>query len=364
LDADGVSALSFAQAQEKARLWFSEVAIAASGEAGTNGPYTVSDAARDYMDWFSDHRKGVKETQYTINGHILPDLGELEVSKLTATKLRKWHQEIAKSPARLRTRPGISQRYRQASNDPEEIRPRRSTANRNLTVLKAILNHAWHEGRVANDDAWRRVKPFQGVDTARARYLSADECVRLVNACDPDLRALVQAALFTGCRYAELTRVTAADFNSDAGTLTIRQAKSGKPRHVVLDSKGQRFFSSMVAGRSSTATIFLRENGSKWGRSYQRRPLNNACKRAGIVPSANFHALRHTYASHLVMNGAPLHVVSENLGHSDTRMVEKHYAHLKPSYVADAIRAAAPNLGIETESTVKRINFRRSSDSP
>ena len=43
------------------------------------------------------------------------------------------------------------------------------------------------------------------------------------------------------------------------------------------------------------------------------------------------------------MNGAPLQVVAHNLGHSDTRMVEKHYVHLQPSYVADTIRAAAPS---------------------
>jgi hypothetical protein len=45
------------------------------------------------------------------------------------------------------------------------------------------------------------------------------------------------------------------------------------------------------------------------------------------------------------MNGVPLLVVAKNLGHSDTRMVEKHYGHLAPSYVADAIRAGAPRFG-------------------
>jgi hypothetical protein len=47
------------------------------------------------------------------------------------------------------------------------------------------------------------------------------------------------------------------------------------------------------------------------------------------------------------MNGTPLMVVAKNLGHADTRMVEKHYGHLAPSYVADAIRAGAPRFGIE-----------------
>jgi integrase len=45
------------------------------------------------------------------------------------------------------------------------------------------------------------------------------------------------------------------------------------------------------------------------------------------------------------MNGAPLPVIAANLGHSDTRMTEKHYAHLAPSYVAETIRATMPNMG-------------------
>jgi site-specific recombinase XerD len=70
--------------------------------------------------------------------------------------------------------------------------------------------------------------------------------------------------------------------------------------------------------------------------------MKDACERARIEPPANFHALRHTYANLTIMNGAPLMVVARNLGHADTRMVEKHQGHMAPSYVADAIRAAAP----------------------
>jgi integrase len=59
----------------------------------------------------------------------------------------------------------------------------------------------------------------------------------------------------------------------------------------------------------------------------------------------SFHILRHSWASLAVMAGVPLLVVAKNLGHADTRMVEKHYGHLAPSYIADAIRAGAPRFG-------------------
>jgi hypothetical protein len=45
------------------------------------------------------------------------------------------------------------------------------------------------------------------------------------------------------------------------------------------------------------------------------------------------------------MAGMPLMVVARNLGHADTRMVERHYGHLAPSFIADAIRASAPRFG-------------------
>jgi len=57
-----------------------------------------------------------------------------------------------------------------------------------------------------------------------------------------------------------------------------------------------------------------------------------ACRTANITPAAGFHIIRHTSASHWAMAGVPLNVVAHNLGHADTRMTEKHYAHLAPSY--------------------------------
>ncbi len=81
--------------------------------------------------------------------------------------------------------------------------------------------------------------------------------------------------------------------------------------------------------------------------------MHEACERAKINPEISFHGLRHTWASHAVMRGVPLMVVAKNLGHSDTRMVERHYGHLAPSYVADAIRQGAPVFQFDaTDQTV------------
>jgi integrase len=66
--------------------------------------------------------------------------------------------------------------------------------------------------------------------------------------------------------------------------------------------------------------VFLRADGGVWGTSHQKRPLDEASKRAGISPAVNFHILRHTHGSHLAMSGVPMGVVAAQLGHADTRM--------------------------------------------
>jgi integrase len=58
------------------------------------------------------------------------------------------------------------------------------------------------------------------------------------------------------------------------------------------------------------------------------------------------------------MNGAPLKVVAKNLGHSDTRMVEKHYGHLAPSFIAEAIRAGARRFGFRPKPKLATLGGR------
>jgi integrase len=146
----------------------------------------------------------------------------------------------------------------------------------------------------------------------------------LTNACPPDFRSLVIGALLSGCRYGELTAMIVEDFNRDAGTLQVRMSKSSKTRHVVLTSEGRDFVSALAAGRPGDAQLFSRSNGKPWGESEQQRPLAVACEAATIDPPVSFHGLRHTYASRLAMRGVPLVVIASQLGHTDTRMVEKH----------------------------------------
>ena len=93
--------------------------------------------------------------------------------------------------------------------------------------------------------------------------------------------------------------------------------------------------------------MLLRDDGQPWGSSHQQRPLAAACRAARIEPPVTFHGLRHTWASQRIMRGLPVMVAAQVLGHSDTRMVERHYGHLARGYVQQAIERTGMALGDE-----------------
>ena len=342
-DADGRTVLSFGQAQQEVQKRKPQA-----------GPVTVREVVERYLRDLED-RTGVYDAGSRARSIIFPQLGDDKVAALTTERLRKWLADLAKTPVRKRTSRGERQQYCVLDTSDEGRRRRRASANRTLTVLKAALNKGWHDGDVASDEVWRRVKPFKSVARARARYLTVEECQRLINAADGEFRLLVQAALFTGCRYSELARLTAGDFNASAGTVHIGKSKSGRPPDVYLTDEGAGFFRSLAIGRGSAELLFRMPAGMPWRDLRQRGPMQIACERARIKPAAGFHALRHTWASLAIMAGMPLVVAARNLGHASTKMVEAHYGHLAPNYVADAVRQHAPQFGIKSDRKVAAL---------
>lgn len=343
-DADGIAVLTYFEAQDKVR---------SLGRLQVRGRsrYTVAEAMQDYLATLNP--KAVASTKWTIEAHIKPKLGPRLLSELTTAELRQWHQGLAKAPPRSRGK----ERAIDADN-PESLRRRKATANRILTVLKAALNRAYHDELAASDEAWRKVKPFAKADAPKIRYLAAAEAKRLINAADPEFRPLVRAALLTGARYGELVSMTVGDYDDDGGTVHLRYTKSGEARHVPLTAEGQKFFARLSAGRAGDAPLFAKQDGTRWGKSHQCRPMREACSHAKITPPCSFHDLRNTYGALLAMRGVPIKVIAEALGHADTRITEKHYAHLSKGYVAETIRKHLPRFGGRTDNVV-RLEKRR-----
>jgi hypothetical protein len=261
-DADGV--LSFGQAQERAK---------ARQTADAVGSLTVQQAVESYLESKEADGRDIVDSRCRAVAHIYPALGPKECADLTTDQIRKWHRGLAKVPPRARTKPGKEQQYRKFNGDQESVRRRQASANRVLTILKAALNHAFNEGKVTSDAAWRKVEPYKGVEAARLRYLTVEEAKRLINACDPEFRKLVQAALQTGACYGQLAQLLASDFNTDSGTVRMRTRKGDgteKVSHATLTDEGARFVRQLCARLAASDLMFR----NTYAAGYESRKLD------------------------------------------------------------------------------------------
>ncbi len=350
-DADGVKILDFRQAQDQARVWLRTV----EGGVAIKAAYTVGDALDDYLAAFT--KKDLANTRRRAEQFIRPALGCVKLSRLTSAQVRGFLNERAATPARLRTRKGEEQRLRPLITA-EARRRRMATANRDLTVLKAALNLAFSNGCIASDQAWKVVKPFKDVDGARLHYLSDDEARRLVNACGPEFRPIVQASLLTGARWGELRSITVGDVDPRSRSVRLRETKGGKARDCYLEAEGLALFEAQSLGKASVDLAFPGPGGKRWTDATQIRRMMIACEAGKLAPTT-FHDLRRTFGARLALAGVPMAVMAQALGHRDERITRKHYAHLSPSYVANTVREHAAGMGIVDMSHVNVTPIRK-----
>lgn len=341
---NGLDILSSEQAKDAARAWMKTLQVIGVAPAG---PSTVNDILDKYLAARgAEGMKSLYDARSRAKTHIRPALGKLLVTQLTVEKVRQWRDSLVSDTKLRRT----SKRAEKVNvqkvdlSDPETLRRRRDTANRTLTTLKSALNWAFRERLVQDDTAWRLVLPYRGTTSARVRFLSTAEQKALLEAAEGDLRTLVAAALMTGARFGELACLKVRDFDRSNGSVFVAESKSGKARHIPLTAGGVSLFERCTDKRAGDEPLLTRD-GQAWKAATYQRPFKAAVA-AAKLERISLHELRHSYASTMVRAGAPLIVVAEALGHADTRMVDRHYAHLAPSYVAETIRRTAPNLQI------------------
>ena len=142
-----------------------------------------------------------------------------------------------------------------------------------------------------------------------------------------------------------------ADYDPAAGMLLIRAAKGGRSRHVYPNDEGLALFERLAAGRSSSDFVLTNEAGGQWAKSMQIRRMRQAC-RAARLPHMSFHGLRHTNAALSVMGGMSLQITAASLGHADSRLTERFYAHLSPDHIAKEVRRASPRFGLGSDEHV------------
>ncbi|OLB66012.1 MAG: hypothetical protein AUH96_08485, partial [Nitrospirae bacterium 13_2_20CM_2_61_4] len=232
-----------------------------------------------------------------------------------------WAREFGSRPLGQITRTEIEawRREKMASCRP-------ATINRDLSRLRHMLNLAV-EWELLEESSMQGIK-FLRENNARTRYLSLEECQRLIASCiAPHIRALVGVALHSGMRLGEILNLRWYDLDFASGFILVRDSKNGESRHVPMDATLSALFRA-YPHRLGTDLVF---SSSRGGRIVDvRTGFLNSCKRVGLT-DLHFHDLRHTFASQFVMAGGDLYILKEILGHKSLAMTTR-YSHLSPTY--------------------------------
>src|SRR5947208_12024567 len=208
---------------------------------------------------------------------------------------------------------------------------RPATINRDLSRLRRMFSLAVEWGLL--EESPMKSMKFLRENNARTRYLSLEECQRLIANCiAPHIRALVGVALHSGMRLGEILNLRWYDLDFASGFILVRDSKNGESRHVPMDATLSALFRA-YPHRLGTDLVFSSRCG---GHIVDvRTGFLNSCKRAELT-DLHFHDLRHTFASQFVMAGGDLYTLKEILGHKSITMTQR-YAHLSPTYKIKAI---------------------------
>jgi len=211
-----------------------------------------------------------------------------------------------------------------------------STFNKYLELLKSALNKAM-EWDLLPENTLQKMKSLKSRSAKKVRFFTKEEISEILEASDEFMGKVIRIFLYTGMRLGELVNLTWDDIDFDNRLLHIQSKeqftpKSKKPRSIPINDQLYQILTSLPRRGK-----YVFDNGQDQplyrGQVYYDR-LVTLLRRLGI--KGKVHDLRHTFASHLVMNGVNLKVVQELLGHSSITMTEI-YAHLAPSSLQEAV---------------------------
>ncbi|MBT3182768.1 MAG: site-specific integrase, partial [Deltaproteobacteria bacterium] len=240
----------------------------------------------------------------------------------------------------------------------------KSTVNKNLELLRTIFNYNIKRRRILynpvsiiglfkqqapNTDYWEKQEARQFLEYVEGKYVSTGN----------DLKPLYVLALNTGMRAGEVLALSWRDVDLNTGLITVRRSydshqkcikdttKGFKVRHVPINNALYAELSKMKKS-SKSDLVFSTISGNPKDRSNVTHYFQRDSKEAG-VRKIRFHDLRHTFASHFMMNGGSIFELQIILGHSDVKTTMR-YAHYGKGYLV-----GKTNI-VEFSSTGKVVN--------
>jgi integrase len=284
---------------------------------------------REFANWWLEHRVNPRSTKRTVERydtnlktHIYPLIGDLLLSQIT-----RGHADQLVS------------RLRETNHNPVGT-------NLVVGVLKQIMSEAFKQGKIQQYPFpdYAKIKESKRADT----YMSREEIEKFLTATkdDPNYWLFV-VAMNTGMRRGELAGLLwdRVDFETGFIQITRTRDRNGLADRTKTRNSQRRIPMSDVV-RYGLMELKKRDWHpeyvfcSAYGRPADEQHLywyfHRSQKKAGLTNRYRFHDLRHTFASHFVMNGGSLYDLQKLLGHARFEETQR-YAHLAPEHLAKAI---------------------------
>lgn len=211
-----------------------------------------------------------------------------------------------------------------------------STAFRYLSFLQGLFTKAIEWGDFHGESPAHKVV-VRDIENMRLRFLSISEAGALLSAClnhEPRIAPVVLCALHTGMRRGEILKLTWEDISFERRQITLLKTKNGDARHIPITSALLQALRQL--GPKPRGLVFdIPDHTLRW---YYEKALEEAG-----IEDATFHTLRHTFASHFVMQTGDLYALKQILGHRRIEMTER-YAHLAQGHIAHRMEQVAQRL--------------------
>ncbi|MCY2951901.1 MAG: tyrosine recombinase XerC [Planctomycetota bacterium] len=234
----------------------------------------------------------------------------------------------------------------------------KSTTARKLATLRSFYKFLMRRGLIS-------VNPLSTIRTPKQekrlpRCLELEEIQKLLDTPgDADLlsardKAMLEVLYSSGIRVSELVELDMADLDMQEGVLRVR-GKGRKDRLTPIGSQAikalQRYFEHRSrepnAAGPLTGRVFLNKHGTSISTRSVRRKLDKYLVMAGLDPGISPHTLRHSFATHLLNNGADLRSVQELLGHQSLSTTQI-YTHLTTNRMKQVYDSAHPRANSPT----------------
>jgi integrase len=275
-----------------------------------------------------------------LDCHVLPLLGDRQVSEITRADLRRFLTDVGSGKTRLDQKTGLRGR--------RIVRGGKGAANRCLTLMSKMMMLAEDWGyRTAGDNPCRMVERFdESAGRDRARFLSEAQLARLgdalaaAEAADPRHRLpanIVRLLLLTGARMGEIVTLRRERIDLERGLIRLADSKTG-PKVIVASAPARQLLAELLKDGPEFGYVFPGPRPAK-GRGEQPygglKRFWATIRDAAGLGDARIHDLRHTYASVGVAGGFGLPLVGKLLGHSQASTTER-YSHLADDPVRQA----------------------------